>query len=85
MNSHSVQGISLNIEQFTTFLEQLPAIEKALKAKGISVPRPKYGSSFAKEVDEDEDGEDHGEEAAEEEDDLPWAEDVGLDFGKTVA
>ena len=57
MNSHSVQGISLNIEQFTTFLEQLPAIEKALKAKGISVPRPKYGSSFAKEVDEDEEEE----------------------------
>jgi hypothetical protein len=35
-------------------MEQLPAIEKALKAKGISIPRPKYGASSAKEVEEDE-------------------------------
>ena len=45
-------------KQFTTFLEQLPAIEKALKAKGISVPRPKYGPNSAKQVDEDEEKED---------------------------
>jgi hypothetical protein len=51
------QGISLNIEQFTTFMEQLPEIEKALKAKGISIPRPKYGASSAKEVEDDEEDE----------------------------
>jgi hypothetical protein len=55
------QGISLNIEQFTTFMEQLPEIEKALKAKGISIPRPKYGASSAKEVEDDEEDEDAAE------------------------
>lgn len=42
------------MEQFTTFIEQLPAIESALKAKGISIPRPKYGGSSAKAAEEDE-------------------------------
>ncbi|GAB7324723.1 hypothetical protein MBLNU13_g08582t1 [Cladosporium sp. NU13] len=59
------KGISLSIEQFTTLLEQLPAIERALKAKGISVPRPRYGSSSANQVDEDEE---EGEEKNEDED-----------------
>jgi len=53
----SFKGISLNIEQFTTFLEQLPAIQEALRAKGIPTPRPRYGASSAREVEESEEDE----------------------------
>lgn len=65
------QGISLNIEQFTTFIEQLPEIEKALKAKGISIPRPEYGEARSSlkaedEVEEENEGQEEGEEVVKE-------------------
>ncbi|GAB7352251.1 hypothetical protein MBLNU459_g2720t1 [Dothideomycetes sp. NU459] len=41
------KGISLSIEQFSTFVELLPQIEEVLKSKGEEVPRPKYGSPTA--------------------------------------
>jgi hypothetical protein len=65
------QGISLNIDQFTAFIEQLPEIEKALKAKGITIPRPEYGGARASpkieeqvEENEEEEEEEEEEEAA---------------------
>ena len=60
------QGISLNIEQFTAFIEQLPEIEKVLKAKGITIPRPEYGGACASPEDEDQ-AEEEDEEDGEEE------------------
>lgn len=36
------KGISLTVAQFTTLIEQLPAIEKSLRAAGQSIARPKY-------------------------------------------
>lgn len=35
----------MNIEQYNTFLELLPEIEKALKDQGEAVPRPDYTAS----------------------------------------
>jgi hypothetical protein len=63
------QGISLNIDQFTAFIEQLPEIEKALKAKGITIPRPEYGGARAspkteEQVEENEEEEEEEEEEA---------------------
>jgi len=64
------QGISLNIDQFTIFIEQLPEIEKALKSKGITIPRPEYGgaraSLEAEEPTEEENQEEEEEEVEEE-------------------
>lgn len=52
----------MNIEQFQSFVEMLPEIEKALQAKGISIPRPKYDGAQpvveGKQDDEDEETED---------------------------
>lgn len=68
----NLQGISLNIEQFTAFIDQLPEIEKVLKAKGITIPRPEYGgarvSPKAEDHEENEE-EDEEEEVEEEEED----------------
>ena len=67
------QGISLNIDQFTIFIEQLPEIEKALKSKGITIPRPEYGGARASleaeepTEEENEEEEEEGEEGEEEE------------------
>jgi hypothetical protein len=60
------QGISLNIDQFTAFIEQLPEIEKALKAKGITIPRPEYGGARASPKTEDQVEENEDEEEEEE-------------------
>lgn len=40
----ALQGISMTLEQFSTFVELLPQIEKALIKRGDKVPRPNYGS-----------------------------------------
>jgi hypothetical protein len=56
------KGISLNIEQFTTLIEQLPEIEKVLKAKGITIPRPEYGGARASPKAESQDEEENEEE-----------------------
>jgi hypothetical protein len=61
------QGISLNIDQFTAFIEQLPEIEKALKAKGITIPRPEYGEARASSKTEEQAEEENEEEEEEEE------------------
>ncbi|KAM0717889.1 hypothetical protein Q7P37_006221 [Cladosporium fusiforme] len=63
------KGISLSMEQFQAFLESLPEIEKALQAKGISIPRPKYdgASSGAADNNEEDETEDKAEAASEEE------------------
>jgi hypothetical protein len=42
----------------------LPEIEKALKAKGIFIPRPKYDGVSTKKVKEDEEGSDDAREPA---------------------
>ncbi|KAK3703087.1 hypothetical protein LTR37_014698 [Vermiconidia calcicola] len=57
------KGIALSIDQYTAFLELVPEIERVLKSKGITVPRPRFdGGPAAKdeepvadEVDEDAD------------------------------
>jgi len=38
----TVQGISLSIDQFTAVLDILPELERTLKSKGITIPRPEY-------------------------------------------
>lgn len=48
-------------------MEQLPEIEKALKAQGITIPRPDYGGAHAFPKDEDQAEEDKEEEEDEEE------------------
>ena len=65
----NLQGISLNIEQFTAFIDQLPEIEKVLKAKGITIPRPEYGGARVspKAEDQEENDEENDEEEVEEE------------------
>jgi hypothetical protein len=65
----NLQGISLNIEQFTAFIDQLPEIEKVLKAKGITIPRPEYGGARVspKAEDQEENEEEDEEEEVEEE------------------
>ena len=55
----------MTLEQFSTFVELLPQIEKALEAKGEKVPRPIYGmvgiSAKEEEVEKEESGgEDNG-------------------------
>jgi hypothetical protein len=50
----NLQGISLNIEQFTAFIDQMPEIEKVLKAKGITIPRPEYGGARVSPKAEDQ-------------------------------
>jgi hypothetical protein len=61
------QGISLNIDQFTAFIEQLPEIEKALEAKGITIPRPEYGDVRASSKAEEQAEEENEDEEEEEE------------------
>jgi hypothetical protein len=61
------QGISLNIDQFTAFIEQLPEIEKALKAMGITIPRPQYGEARASSKTEEQAKEENEDEEEEEE------------------
>lgn len=65
----NLQGISLNIEQFTAFIDQLPEIEKVLKAKGITIPRPEYGGARVspKAEDQEQNDEENDEEEVEEE------------------
>jgi hypothetical protein len=46
------KGISLTMEQFTALLGVLPDIERALKSKGVEVPRPQYDKSGAAGGDE---------------------------------
>ena len=41
------KGISLTMDQFTAFLAALPDIERALKSKGVDVPRPQYDKATA--------------------------------------
>jgi hypothetical protein len=43
----------------------LPEIEKALKAKGVAIPRPAYDGVPTKAVEEDEEEEDKEEDAGE--------------------
>ena len=50
--SENLQGISLNIEQYTALLNAIPQIERSLKAKGVDVPRPNYDSTTGTEVSE---------------------------------
>ncbi|KAK3724419.1 hypothetical protein LTR37_001043 [Vermiconidia calcicola] len=57
------KGIALTLDQYTAFLGLVPEIERVLKSKGITVPRPQYESQpatkdeepAADEVDEDGD------------------------------
>ncbi|KAK4890315.1 hypothetical protein LTR27_010958 [Elasticomyces elasticus] len=64
------KGISLSIDQYTTFLAILPQLEDLLKSKGIDVPRPKYdGASSPKAEQEDEDDDDEAK--VEEKDEKP--------------
>lgn len=51
-----LQGISLSIEQYKTFISLLPDIERVLEAKGVPVPRPQYDKPKI-EGDADEGGE----------------------------
>jgi len=52
----------LSIEQYTAFVELLPAIEGVLKGKGVEVPRPQYGGSTGgKEAQDEEEEEEDGE------------------------
>ena len=48
----------MSLEQYSTFVELLPQIEKVLKGKGETVPRPQYtkggGAAVKKENDEDD-------------------------------
>lgn len=63
----NLQGISLNIEQFTAFIDQLPEIEKVLKAKGITIPRPEYGGARVSPKAEDQEENDENDEENDEE------------------
>jgi hypothetical protein len=66
----NLQGISLNIEQFTAFIDQLPEIEKVLKAKGITIPRPEYGGARVSPKAEDQEENDEEEVEKEEEEEV---------------
>jgi hypothetical protein len=60
------KGISLNIEQYCSLLDLLPQVEKVLKAKGQTVPRPQYDGASSKATataDDDEEDEEDEEEA----------------------
>lgn len=43
--ANEAKGIALTMDQFRTFVGLLPEIERVLEAKGVSVPRPEYGTS----------------------------------------
>lgn len=56
------KGISMPADQFAVLVEALPGIERCLKEKGESVPRPHYSSTSGTEERNGDDGD--GEEKA---------------------
>ncbi|KAL9076023.1 MAG: hypothetical protein Q9157_003825, partial [Trypethelium eluteriae] len=57
------KGISLPIDQFTAFVEALPAIERVLRDKGETVPRPKF-DDVGDDVEQDQKDDEEGSEEA---------------------
>ena len=59
------KGISMTVDQYVSFMELMPDIERVLKSKGVTVPRPQFSgiaSSSKPAEDEDEGGGDSEEE-----------------------
>jgi hypothetical protein len=44
-----IQGISMPMDQYSTFVELLPLIERELVKKGEKVPRPRYNAQLKEE------------------------------------
>lgn len=49
-----LQGISLSIDQYKTFISLLPEIERVLESKGVQVPRPQYDAPSKSNEDDGE-------------------------------
>ena len=57
VSTDNSKGISLSVEQYTAFIDILPDIERVLKKKGVTVPRPQYDKSASPKNEEDQEEE----------------------------
>ena len=61
-NANYGQGINLTIDQYTALIDILPDLERVLKSKGVTVPRPQYDKKSAPKPEDEEEEEEEEEE-----------------------